>query len=249
MARVSNKLSAEKSAQPSARALRKPHSAASDVAQFVSVQQSTKSMLMDAGEQLIGRHGFDGVTLRDISELAGQANSSVVQYHFKDKSGLVEAILADRMRRRERLRKERFEALRVAGELSDPRRLVEAVWQPLLAFQDEAGRYVFCHFALQCLLRTDFHERYPAYEVFEIWHKPRRSTASNSVLAEVLKCLQRHYVSTPLPVLARRLSALSLMFITNVVAFDNTPPKIRDAAKFGPKPFVDMAICALAAPQ
>jgi len=41
--------------------LRKPHSAASDVAQFVSVQQSTKSMLMDAGEQLIGRHGSDGV--------------------------------------------------------------------------------------------------------------------------------------------------------------------------------------------
>jgi hypothetical protein len=33
---------------------RKALSAASDVAQFVSVQQSTKSMLMDAGEQLIG---------------------------------------------------------------------------------------------------------------------------------------------------------------------------------------------------
>jgi AcrR family transcriptional regulator len=249
MVRVSNKLAAEKRAQPSARALRKPLSAASDVVQFVSVQQSTKSMLMDAGEHLIGRHGFDGVTLRDISELAGQSNSSVVQYHFKDKSGLIEAILEDRMRRRESLRKERLDALKTDGELSDPRRLLEAVWLPSLAFRDESGRYVSCHFALQCLLRTDFHERYPTYEVFEIWRKPRRSTASNTALAEVLKHLQRPYAGIPLSVLARRLAALSLMFISNVVEFDNTPPKIRDAAKFDPKPFIDMAICALSAPQ
>jgi AcrR family transcriptional regulator len=209
----------------------------------------TKILLMDAGEQLIGRHGFDGVTLRDIAQLAGQANSSVVQYHFKDKAGLIEAILDDRMQRREVLRKGCLDSLKAEGKENNPHLLLESLWAPSLAFKDEAGAHVFCHFALQCLLRADFHVRYPAHEVFETWRTARGRKANNSVLAEVMELLQRYYAGIPLRVLSRRLSALSLMFISNVVEFDNTRPKSRVGTKFDLKPLLDMAIVALSAQQ
>jgi len=71
----------------------------------------------------------------------------------------------------------------------------------------------------------------------------------SSVLAEVVELLQRHYAGMPLRVLSRRLSALSLMFISNVVEFDNAPPKSRVGTKFDLKPLLDMATVALSAQQ
>jgi AcrR family transcriptional regulator len=214
----------------------------------LAAQQTTKSLLMDAGEQLIARHGFDGVTLRDIAELAGQANSSVVQYHFNDKSGLIEAIFEDRMQRRESARKQHLASIRAEGGRANPRRLVEALWLPSLDFKDGDGKHVFCHFALQCLLRADLHDRFPTQEIFEAGHRLGRARTDDSVLAEVMDLLRRHYSAVSGQALARRLSALSLMFISSVVEFDNTPAKKR-GAKFDPKPLLDMALVALAAPS
>jgi AcrR family transcriptional regulator len=225
-----------------------PKAAARRSAQQISSEQSTKTLLMGAGEQLIARHGFDGVTLRDIAELAGQANSSVVQYHFKDKSGLIEAIFEDRMRRREALRKQRLNDLKAEGRKSDPRGLLEALWLPSLAFKDGDGKHVFCHFALQCLLRADMRERFPTHEIFELGHTLGRGKSRDKILDEVLDLLLRHYSGVSAPVLARRLSALSLMFISNVVEFDNLRGAGR-STKFEPASIIDMALLALSAPS
>jgi hypothetical protein len=62
-----------------------------------------------------------------------------------------------------------------------------------------------------------------------------------------MELLRAHYSNVPSQLLARRLSALSLMFIANVVEFDNAPGKSRNA-KFDPEPLLDMAIAALSAP-
>jgi AcrR family transcriptional regulator len=57
---------------------------------------STKDRLIDTGEFLIAFRGVDGVSLREIASAAGQSNNYAVQYHVKDKTGLVRAILKDK---------------------------------------------------------------------------------------------------------------------------------------------------------
>ncbi len=50
---------------------------------------------MRAAEQLFAEHGVDGARTRDITERAGQANSSALHYHFGSRDGLLRAILAE----------------------------------------------------------------------------------------------------------------------------------------------------------
>lgn len=50
---------------------------------------------MRAAEQLFAEHGVDGARTRDITERAGQANSSALHYHFGSRDGLLQAILAE----------------------------------------------------------------------------------------------------------------------------------------------------------
>lgn len=55
---------------------------------------TTKARLLAAGEHLFARKGIDGVTLRELHELAGQKNPSALHYHFGSRRALVLAILA-----------------------------------------------------------------------------------------------------------------------------------------------------------
>jgi AcrR family transcriptional regulator len=58
---------------------------------------SAQKQLVLAAERLFARHGIDGVSLRQISSAAGNANNSAVQYHFGGKRQLVLAILEYRL--------------------------------------------------------------------------------------------------------------------------------------------------------
>jgi AcrR family transcriptional regulator len=198
---------------------------------------STKALLMDAAEQLVSRRGVEGVTLREIAVLAGQANSNVVQYHFKDKQGLVEAILDDRMRRRERMRHERLDALKAQGRQKDLRELLAILWLPTLIFRDEDGDYVFCRFLLQCWLQPDILNHHPVAERYE-----------GSTLVEIVQLLRAGCKDVAPDVFDRRLAALSLMFISCVVEFNNTGEHRRRNAEFDAAPLLDMSVVALSAP-
>jgi AcrR family transcriptional regulator len=57
-----------------------------------ATKTTTKEKLIRAGEQLFAKHGVDGALTRDIVRLAGQANDSVVHYHFGSRTGLLGAI-------------------------------------------------------------------------------------------------------------------------------------------------------------
>jgi AcrR family transcriptional regulator len=210
-------------------------------------EPSTKTLLIDAGERLIAYHGFDGVVLRDVAELAGQANSSVVQYHFSDKAGLIKAILEDRSRRREILRAKHLKKLKATGRQNRPRDLVAALWLPLLAFKDDDGKHVFCHFALQCLLQGDLPARRLIQEFLETQHKAD-AKAGASALHEVLDLLQDACEHLSARALYRRLATLNLMFVTSVVEFDNAPPN-RSNSKFDPDLILEMAVAVLADAQ
>jgi len=52
----------------------------------------TRELLMRAAELLIAKDGIENVTVRAIVLEAGQKNESALQYHFQNRSGLLDAI-------------------------------------------------------------------------------------------------------------------------------------------------------------
>ena len=66
---------------------------------------------MSAAEKLIAEHGIHNVTIRNIVSAAGQKNESVLQYHFKNLSGLLDALHAVRNTELEQRRTAVLEAL------------------------------------------------------------------------------------------------------------------------------------------
>jgi AcrR family transcriptional regulator len=53
----------------------------------------TRDRLVREAERLFAEHGIHQVTIREITEAAGQRNSSAVQYHFGSRGGLLREIL------------------------------------------------------------------------------------------------------------------------------------------------------------
>ena len=66
--------------------------------------QLAMDKLMDAAERLYAEHGFAGVSIRQISDAAGQRNKSVVQYHFSNRDELIKAIIDRHIRPVDRYR-------------------------------------------------------------------------------------------------------------------------------------------------
>jgi AcrR family transcriptional regulator len=58
---------------------------------------ATALQLLLTAERLFAKHGFAGVSLRQICAEAGSGNNSAVSYHFGSKEGLVDAIFAYRL--------------------------------------------------------------------------------------------------------------------------------------------------------
>lgn len=81
--------------------------------------------ILDAAEALFGDEGIRATSIRDITQRAG-VNLAAVNYHFKNKEGLVAAVLA---RRAEPINQER---VRLLSELTPPAKM-EAVLRCFIA--------------------------------------------------------------------------------------------------------------------
>lgn len=57
-----------------------------------SEEKDTARKILSAGRSLFARHGYDGVSVRDICREAG-SNTNAVHYHFESKSKLFSVIL------------------------------------------------------------------------------------------------------------------------------------------------------------
>ena len=71
-------------------------------------KKSTRDKVLDAAEILFAEKGFDGTSVRAITEKAG-VNLAALNYHFGSKSGLIEALFK---RRIDPINKRRLEMLR-----------------------------------------------------------------------------------------------------------------------------------------
>jgi len=95
------------------------------------VRQDAADRILDAAEDLFSKRGFDGVTIREVTELA-HVDSALVHYYFASKQGLFDAVLG---RRAELVFAERmlaFDVLDRAGSKATLEDAVRAFVRPLL---------------------------------------------------------------------------------------------------------------------
>jgi AcrR family transcriptional regulator len=92
--------------------------------------------ILRTAEQCFAAEGIDGVSLRTINRIAGQANASAVQYHFGGRAGLVRAILDRHQATTDPLRHALLDECEAAGS-PDARDLARALVAPLATKLDD----------------------------------------------------------------------------------------------------------------
>ncbi len=210
---------------------------------------STKALLIDAGERLFGHHGFDGISLREIAAVAGQANNAVVHYHFKDKPGLIRAILDDRVVRIETIRSELLTTLKTSRN-PDPKEMLKILWLPSMSIKGSDGSHTFCRFLLQHILHPDM----VPHPIGDVINQPKarkgKAKAELPYLVESMEMLREYYHKIPEEIFSKRLLALSTMFLASVVQFENTHFIKASTATlaFDTDSILNMGLAALSAP-
>ena len=111
--------------------------------------------LIEAAEALYGRHGLEGVSLRQISIAAGTGNNYAVQYHFGDIAGLIRAILMKRIPEIELKMARILAKTKAQGRLAETRALVEVLFRPLFEHVNSRGDRAHARFVLALLSSTE----------------------------------------------------------------------------------------------
>jgi len=128
-----------------------------------------RAKLLDTAEQMFSKHGVQGVSLREIAAAAGQGNVGAVNYYFKDRQGLVEALINDRVAVIEAGRQYLIDAIADFGNCNTER-LLEIFWRPVIELCEQRQGTWFIQFHLQYLLLKEdaehpfvtFPDHYPA---------------------------------------------------------------------------------------
>ncbi len=94
---------------------------------------NTRTRILDVGERLFVKHGYDGTSLRMITGEA-QVNLAAVNYHFGGKEALMEAVLKRRLDWLNEQRMRVLDELEAAGDGLPPRphKIVEAFFGTLI---------------------------------------------------------------------------------------------------------------------
>jgi AcrR family transcriptional regulator len=111
----------------------------------------TKQRLLDAAERLFAERGFEGTSMRAVTQ-AAETSVSAANYHFGSKEALVQAALVRRLAPLNRRRLEALDALEAAHDGDPPvEALLEAFLRPGFEAQREspAGRLPFQSIAAQ----------------------------------------------------------------------------------------------------
>lgn len=102
-----------------------------------------RTRLLDTAEELLDRHGIDGVSVRAVTKASGHRNSSAVNYHFGSREQLVTAVLARRQVAVEQRRMQMLDTLESSPD-PQPRGAIAAAVVPLveLLASVEGRRYL-----------------------------------------------------------------------------------------------------------
>ncbi|MGI9600299.1 MAG: TetR/AcrR family transcriptional regulator [Acidimicrobiales bacterium] len=160
----------------------------------------TRDRLLVAAQRLFATRGIFRTTIREITEEAGQRNTSAVSYHFGSRGGLLEALL---VQRGVPLDHERGELLTLVGPDPTTRELLAVLLTPLIGCLDtHEGR---CYLRIVVQLTGQFAQ----------WRDEAPMTGPN--LRLVLAELEHRPVAASTEARDERLIAL-IMLLTTVMA-------------------------------
>ncbi len=111
-----------------------------------------RTAILDAAEEQFATNGFTGTTLREISEKVG-VNQALINYYFRSKLGLYEAVFLRRAVTISDERSARLEALSIGTEAPSVRQIIAAFLAPMLEMRATPGGRMFLR--LQARLHTE----------------------------------------------------------------------------------------------
>jgi AcrR family transcriptional regulator len=166
--------------------------------------RDARAAMIDAAERIVAERGLAALTLREVQTESGQANKSAAQYHFGSRQGLLEAVLEDRGRPVDEMRRAALHELEALETPTTPQ-LVEALVRPLAAATIYRRDSCHARFLAQAIFAPELSElmaaRLRAGIVQEIWDRLvlgsrlPRSTAMqrmSSVVVLTLSTLAAH---------------------------------------------------------
>ena len=168
--------------------------------------------ILDTAERLFAFHGIEGVSLRTISQHSGHRNNYAIQYHFKSKIGLLNAIFADRYTVLQQRMGEILASLDTKAGPPKCRDLLTAVLMPTAELVDEHVKRVHARFMLQFLTQ------------FTPWTGvviPADRKDDTSSMRALWMHLRRRLDYLPSGLLRIRLLTISRMFFGAIVEWEN----------------------------
>lgn len=100
--------------------------------------EGTRARLLDEAERLFAERGYEGTSLRALAE-AAEANIAAVNYHFRSKEGLLQAVIARAMAPVNTERDKRLRALQAPGGRPSIEQVVRAFVEPGLDLTSHHG--------------------------------------------------------------------------------------------------------------
>jgi AcrR family transcriptional regulator len=160
----------------------------------------TRERLLREAERLFAREGLYRVTIREITEAAGQRNVSALNYHFGSREGILDVILA---RHGDPIDEDRGKRLARVGADASARELVAALVIPYATRLETPEGRDYLRIVAQMS------------EAFGTWRDPAPGTGP--WLREILELLEARPPSLPLAIRRERVVAM-IMLMTAAMA-------------------------------
>lgn len=165
--------------------------------------------LLKTAERLIAVHGLGAVSTRMIAREAGQKNHSALHYHFRNKEGLIEAILDYRITPVNMERQRRMQRLQKQGRPIRVEQLVEVFIGP---FAEELLKPAEDTAYISMLAQL-----YATQSGRDLYAKNRdRARALHDITSQLIKILH----PVPVAVIHLRLQLLGRQTITSIAEWD-----------------------------
>lgn len=178
----------------------------------------TREALGVAAEKLFAEHGIRGVSMRAIGAAAGQANSAAVQYHFKNKRGVIDAIFGRRLPEIEARRDALLLMARRQAVKPDVRALVHVLFQPFAEMVDAEGRNIYGRFLLNVLNDSP---------IWRAVNHPMARARNNEnfggagATAQCIAAILEQLPDMPFAVFQQRIVLMVSLFMTAIVEREN----------------------------
>lgn len=154
-----------------------------------------------AALRLFSERGVDGVTVREIADLAGHKNHGSVAYYFGSKEALVRAIVEDGAKIIDERRQAMLDELEAGGRKPTVREVIDAIIYPSVDVMGEGDE--------DCYLRLTQILHLTHQELFE-------SAVANRYNAGYQRCLA--LLRELMPPMPRELASQRLVFVGTYIA-------------------------------